>query len=96
MFQDAREHNLHVAFFDPQPLLLYVIGQDRHFAVRGYVERALALAKFLKKELIIFPCKTGGHWIVVIISMKWRTVWYLDSQKEKSYNSTMLSDLLDW
>ena len=38
-----------------------------------------ALVKAMRNDYVIGAYNTGGHWVTVIIAMKFNVVWYLDS-----------------
>ncbi|TVU26402.1 hypothetical protein EJB05_28948, partial [Eragrostis curvula] len=81
-----------VAILDPQSMTFQVIVNDREYT-RSYVEKAMSLANFSKKEFLMFGCNTGGHWVAVVISLKWSTVWYMYSENEKQVD--ILAELFD-
>ncbi|TVU33801.1 hypothetical protein EJB05_15609 [Eragrostis curvula] len=90
--QKVQIENKPVAVLDPQCMSFSVIEKERSFTI-SYVEKALSLANFSKKKYLMFACNTGGHWIAVVLSIKWCTVWYIDSMKGNKFDT--LINLLD-
>ena len=72
MMQLAAEMQCSVGFVDPQVFSSTMIQwQPRE------VEEALV--KAMRNDYVIGAYNTGGHWVTVIIAMKFNVVWYLDS-----------------
>jgi amino-acid N-acetyltransferase len=93
---EAKAKDIPVGFLDPQLMSLDNIKLDRA-AVLKYVQKAFT--KYTKKEYIMFAYNSGGlasgHWIVVIVIQKWNKVIYLDSNRSRNHDFSMLKLLID-
>ncbi|TVU01375.1 hypothetical protein EJB05_53144, partial [Eragrostis curvula] len=96
MHKESKNNNWPIAVLDPQMLVLSVIKDDKDGEVVTYVAKAISQSS-KTKEFLMFPCNTGGHWIAVIIFLKWKTIYYLDSllHSGTNYDIEILTDLLD-
>lgn len=92
MITEAKEKALPVGFLDPQLLSVTAMEFDRSSMV-DYVTRGLRI--FAKKEYIMFGHNTGGHWILVVIIPKWDKALYLDSDRNRGRDHSLLKGVLD-
>jgi hypothetical protein len=74
MMQNAAEMQCSVAFLDPQVFTATVISHQSSTVTQ-------AIKNAMKNDYVVGAYNTGGHWVTVIISMKYKEVWYLDSAK---------------
>ncbi|PVH37861.1 hypothetical protein PAHAL_5G392800 [Panicum hallii] len=74
MMQNAAEMQCSVAFLDPQVFTATVISHQPSTVTQ-------AIKNAMKNDYVVGAYNTGGHWVTVIISMKYKEVWYLDSAK---------------
>jgi hypothetical protein len=81
-----------VGFLDMELMFLSTISSDRSYVV-GYVTRALQ--KYAKKKLIMFAHNPIGHWILVVIIPKWKTVLYFDSHRSKAHDHSVLKEVFN-
>ena len=88
----TKAKSMPVGFLDPQMMSLSTMNQDRSYVV-DYVTKALQ--KCSRKRLIMFAHNTVGHWILVVIMLKWRKALYFDSQRSKSCDHSVLKQALD-
>ena len=72
-----------VQVLDPQMLALGVLRADEDGSICNHV------------ATVMFACNTGGHWVVVVISVKWGIVWYLDSNEHNIYNVDIIKTMLN-
>ncbi|CAN6338265.1 unnamed protein product [Urochloa humidicola] len=72
MKKRAMEFGHNVGFFDP--MLFSTTGiQFQTKALVATIQNAM------KHDYVVGAYNTGGHWVLVIIAMKWNVLWYLDS-----------------
>ncbi|PVH34139.1 hypothetical protein PAHAL_8G154700 [Panicum hallii] len=74
MMQNAAEMQCSVGFLDPQVFTATVISHQPSTVTQ-------AIKNAMKNDYVVGAYNTGGHWVTVIISMKYKEVWYLDSAK---------------
>ena len=83
---------MHVGIIDPDPVSIKTINTNRGYSV-DYLE--YCLRKYVKKKLVMFAHNCGGHWIVVIIARMWQKVIYLDSNRGKKSDLTLIKSTID-
>ena len=76
-------------------LALGVVRRDEDGRICNHVATVMSNSVKSKKEFIMFACNTDGHWVVVVISVKWATVWYLDSNEQSTYDVDILKTMLN-
>jgi hypothetical protein len=74
MMENAAEMQCSVGFLDPQVFTATVISHQPSTVTQ-------AIKNAMKNDYVVGAYNTGGHWVTVIISMKYKEVWYLDSAK---------------
>ena len=60
-----------VQVLDPRMLALGVVRRDEDGSICNHVATMMSNSAKSKKEFIVFACNAGGHWVVVVISVKW-------------------------
>ena len=81
-----------VGFLDPELLSMSNIQSDKSY-VADYLRRAFN--HFAKKEIIMFPHNPDGHWILVVVILKWSKVLCFDSLRSKARDHTLLKEVID-
>ena len=81
-----------VGFLDPELLSLSNIKSDKSYVV-DYLGRVFN--HFAKKEIIMFPHNPDGHWILVVVILKWSKVLCFDSLRSKARDHTLLKEVID-
>ncbi|KAG2588431.1 hypothetical protein PVAP13_5NG343381 [Panicum virgatum] len=74
MKKKAEEMHYNVGFLDLQVLSATMI----QFQTKIVTE---TIRKAMEHDFVVGAYNTGGHYVLVIIAMKWDVVWYLDSDK---------------
>ena len=92
MIKETKEKSVPVGFLDLETMSMSTMNEDRSYVV-DYVTKALQ--KYARKRLIMFAHNTVGHWILVVISPKWRKALYFDSERSKARNHSLLKQALD-
>ena len=59
---------LSVGFVDPQVFSVVMVGSQPAVIIK-------TLKNVMHHDFVVAPYNTGGHWVLVIISMKWGWVW---------------------
>ncbi|TVU21211.1 hypothetical protein EJB05_30835, partial [Eragrostis curvula] len=77
MVQECNKKKVPVVFLDCQGFSMSNIVSHREF-VLTYLTKAFN-RHHVTKKFIMFPYNCAGHWILVLICLKWGKVWYLDS-----------------
>ena len=72
--QQAEEMHRNVAFLDPQIFSATMVQFKSNYVIE-------AIKKAMKHDFVVGAYNTGRLQVLVIISMKWNVVWYLDSSK---------------
>lgn len=93
--KEAESKGWPVQILDPQPLTLSVVASDKDGLICNYVAKVMSISLKRKKDFLMFTCNTGGHWIVVVISLRWGTVWYVDSNQPSIYDIDIMKTMLD-
>ncbi|TVU49014.1 hypothetical protein EJB05_00305, partial [Eragrostis curvula] len=75
MVQEAQRSQVSVAYLDPQSIS--TITHERAFVI-SYLTKAFNCFHKAKK-FIVFAYNTGGHWVLVLVCLRWAKVLYLDS-----------------
>ena len=81
-----------VGIIDPDPVLMKTMNTDRGYSI-DYLE--YCLRKYAKKKFVMFAHNCGGHWIIVIIARMWQKVIYLDSNRGKKSDLTLIKSMID-
>jgi len=92
LLQETKAKAMPVGFLDPELLSLSNIKSDKSYVV-DYLGRAFN--HFAKKEIIMFPHNPGGHWILVVVILKWSKVLCFDSLRSKARDHTLLKEVID-
>ena len=74
MMQLSAEMQFNVGFVDPQVFSATMISSQPKTV-------QYEIMKSIKNDYVMGAYNIGGHWVLVIISMKYNFVWYLDSSK---------------
>ena len=72
--KQAEEMHCNVGFLDPQLFSATVVQFKSNDVIQ-------AIKKAMKHDFVVDAYNTGSQQVLVIISMKWNVVWYLDSSK---------------
>ena len=83
--QQAEEMHRNVAFLDPQIFSATMVQFKSNYVIE-------AIKKAMKHDFVVGAYNTGRQQVLVIISMKWNVVWYLDSSK--SFPFRMFKDVV--
>ena len=70
----AAEMKISVGFLDPQVLTTTKIHKESNLVIQ-------ALRNAMTNDYVVGAFGTGGHYVTLIICMKFKEVWYLDSAK---------------
>ena len=70
----AAEMKISVGFLDPQVLTTTKIDKEATLVIQ-------ALRNAMTNDYVVGAFCTGGHCVTLIICMKFKEVWYLDSAK---------------
>ena len=76
-------------------LVLGVLRADEDGSIYNHVATVMSNSTKSKKEFITFACNTVGHWVMVVISVKWGIVWYLDSNEQSKYDVDIMKTMLN-
>ena len=74
MKDKAAEMKISVGFLDPQVLTTTKIDKESTLVIQ-------ALRNAMTNDYVVGAFCTGGHYVTLIICMKFKEVWYLDSAK---------------
>ena len=69
--------SLSVGFLDPEPLTFEGLSGGPGSMGITYLE--WGLRKHLDKDFVMFAHNPSGHWIAVVIAIKWSRVSFVDS-----------------
>ncbi|PVH62861.1 hypothetical protein PAHAL_3G418000 [Panicum hallii] len=81
MMQNAAEMQCSVAFLDPQVFTATVISHQPSTVTQAIKNAMIQLCG--GSDVLISAYNTGGHWVTVIISMKYKEVWAFDARMEE-------------
>ena len=81
-----------IGLLDPDPLSIDSMTRDRGFSV-SYLEKSLK--KHAKKDYVMFAYNCGVHWIAIIIIPRWQKVLYLDSNRGRKTDLSVLKSVID-
>jgi hypothetical protein len=81
-----------VGLIDPDSVSIKTMSADRDYSV-GYLE--YCLRKYAKKFFVMFAHNCGGHWIAVVIVPKWQKVLYLDFNRGRASDLSLLKSVID-
>ena len=81
-----------VGLLDPEPLAVSTIKEDKDFS-SSYLE--FGLKKHLDKNFVMFAYNTGHHWLAVVIALKWKKVFYIESSHGHEPELRLLKELID-
>lgn len=82
----AEFKKLPVGFIDPQVICANTIGFRRSDSVEA-VARILQMNQ--AREVLMAVYHTGNHYLLLVISLKCETVWYLDSARPPIPDGTL-------
>ena len=94
MVQKVMEDGLPVGIMEPQVFLKSSIRCNES-AVVDYVKSVLNHYAKEPDSLITFPHNTGDHWLLVVIISKWNNVLFLDSDRSKQRDHTLLKKVIN-
>ncbi|TVU41706.1 hypothetical protein EJB05_15249, partial [Eragrostis curvula] len=92
MVVETKENAIPMGFLDPELMSISTLRVDKSYVVE-YVRKALN--HFARKECIMFAHNPGGHWILVVVIPKWNKVLYLDSNRSRQRDISLLKSVLD-
>ena len=72
--KESNECQLGVAFIDPEKFTASMIEQNPDH-VKSYISEVLKTST----GCVLAAYHTGSHYFLVVICLKWKIVWYLDS-----------------
>lgn len=81
-----------MGILDPGMMSLTYMQTARQEAV-DYL--ASAIARFVRRDYIMFMHNLGGQWVLVVIIPKWNKVMYFDSQRSQLRNYNLLKGVID-
>ena len=81
-----------VGFLDPEPLTFEGLKDGPLSKGRTYLE--FGLRKHHDKDFVMFAHNPGQHWIAVVIAIKWRKVYFVDSAPSAKTEMLPLKNLI--
>jgi amino-acid N-acetyltransferase len=81
-----------IGLIDPDLVSIKTMSADRDYSVR-YLE--YCLRKHAKKNFVMFAYNCGGHYIAIVIVPKWQKVLYLDSNRGRASDLSLLKSMID-
>ena len=94
MVQKVKDDGLSVGIMDP-PMFLKSNMRSNESSIMEYVKSVLNHYAKEPDSLITFPHNTGDHWLLVVIIPKWNKVLYLDSDRSKQWDHTLLKTVIN-